>query len=60
LFLPPRLVRYIMVHELCHTVHLNHSRRYWGLVSRFEPDYAACEAELRRAARHIPLWACPE
>lgn len=60
LFLPPRLVRYIMVHELCHTVHLNHSLRYWGLVSRFEPDYPACEAELRRAARYIPLWAYPE
>lgn len=60
LFLPPHLVRYIMIHELCHTVHLNHSRRYWALVGRLAPDFAACESELRRAARHIPLWACPE
>ena len=60
LFLPPHLVRYIMVHELCHTVHLNHSRRYWRLVSRFVPDFEACESELRQAARHIPRWACPE
>jgi len=58
LFLPPRLVRYLFIHELCHTVHLNHSRRYWALVSRYAPDYAACEAELRGAARYIPLWAC--
>ena len=60
LFLPPRLARYVLIHELCHTVHMNHSRRYWALVQRHEPDYAACEAELRRAARYIPLWACRE
>jgi predicted metal-dependent hydrolase len=60
LFLPPHLVRYIMIHELCHTVHLNHSRRYWTLVGRFAPDFETCESELRRAARHIPPWACPE
>ncbi len=58
LFLPPRLVRYLFIHELCHTVHLNHSRRYWALVSRYAPDFAACESELRGAARYIPLWAC--
>ena len=60
LFLSPRLARYVLIHELCHTVHLNHSRRYWALVRRHEPDYPAYEAELRRAARHIPLWACSE
>lgn len=60
LFLPPHLVRYIMIHELCHTVHLNHSRRYWTLVGRFAPDFEACESELRGAARYIPRWACPE
>jgi predicted metal-dependent hydrolase len=60
IFLPPHLARYIMVHELCHTVHLNHSRRYWTLVGRFVPDFERCESELRRAARYIPLWSCPE
>ena len=60
LFLPPRLVRYVMIHELCHAIHLNHSRRYWALVGRFEPDYQARESELRAAARHVPLWACAE
>lgn len=60
LFLPPRLVKYLFIHELCHTVHLNHSRRYWALVSRYAPDFAACEAELRGAARCIPLWACAQ
>ena len=58
LFLPQELVRYLFIHELCHTVHLNHSRRYWTLVGRHAPDYAAHEAELRHAARYIPVWAC--
>lgn len=60
MFLPPSLARYVMIHELCHTIHLNHSRRYWSLVNRFVPDFQACEANLREAARYIPIWACPE
>ena len=60
MFLPPHLVRYVMIHELCHTVHLNHSRRYWALVRRFVPDIEECESELRQAARFIPRWACSE
>jgi predicted metal-dependent hydrolase len=57
LFLPPSLVRYLMVHELCHTVHMNHSRRYWALVARHEPGYKALEQALRRAVTKIPKWA---
>ena len=60
IFLPPNLVRYVMIHELCHTVHLNHSLRYWALVNHFVPEFKTCEAELREAARYIPIWACPE
>lgn len=37
--LPPELVRYVVVHELCHLVHLNHSRRYYALLEQFLPDW---------------------
>lgn len=60
LFLPAYLVRYLFVHELCHIVHLNHSRDYWTLVSEKEPRYRELERELRHASRHVPLWAYPE
>lgn len=60
LFLPPHLVRHVMLHELCHTVHLNHSGRYWKLVRRYEPMYEAYEKELRRGDQYIPMWAFPE
>lgn len=60
LFLPPHLVRYLFIHELCHTVHRNHSRRYWALVARFEPDCRRLDAELHEAGRLVPLWAYPD
>lgn len=56
LFLPPSLVRYVLVHELCHTVHLNHSPRFWKLVGQKEPNYEALRQELRQANPYIPAW----
>lgn len=35
---PPKIVRYLVVHELCHTVHMNHSKAYWQLVKSHYPQ----------------------
>jgi hypothetical protein len=56
LFLPVELVDHLLIHELCHTRHLNHSRRYWACVARYEPDYPRLEDELKHGAKHVPLW----
>jgi len=56
LFLPTRLVDYVFIHELCHTVHMNHSRAFWGLVAQRASDYKEREAELRTAWRYVPTW----
>lgn len=57
LFLPERLVRYVLIHELCHTQRLDHSRRFWSLVGSFEPGYQSLDLELKGAGRFVPAWA---
>ncbi len=45
--LPPHLIDYIIVHELCHLRELNHSKRFWDLVARSVPNHTALRKELR-------------
>lgn len=59
LLLPPALARYLLVHELCHLRHLDHSLRYWRAVASFEPDYRAHDRALAAAWTEIPVWALP-
>ena len=57
LFLPAVQVRYVMVHELCHTLHLDHSERFWDEVERREPYALGIRRKLHHASRHMPPWA---
>lgn len=36
---PIESIDYVVVHELCHMVHLNHDRSFWRLVGKILPDY---------------------
>ena len=56
LFLQPELTRYLLIHELCHGRHMNHSKRFWKLVSRFEPDYKTLDRRLGESWRAVPNW----
>lgn len=56
LFQSPAVVRYLLVHELCHTQQMNHSVRFWRLVEQHEPDHRRLDRELVRGWRHVPAW----
>ena len=36
---PMEVIDYVIVHELCHMIEMNHSKNYWNIVSTVMPDY---------------------
>ena len=59
LFLPPESVRYVILHELCHTIELNHSKRFWAHLRQLEPQTDLLHGYMRDAWKRIPAWAHP-
>lgn len=45
--LPPKIIDYVIVHELCHLVELNHSKNFWKLVGTFLPDFERLKKEIK-------------
>ncbi len=41
------LIDYVIIHELCHFKHMNHSKEYWNYLSQFYPDYKKARKELK-------------
>lgn len=56
LFLETKVVEYVLIHELCHTIHMNHSAKFWNLVNKFEPNYKTLDESLKQAWQIVPAW----
>jgi predicted metal-dependent hydrolase len=56
MFIPPDTVNYLLIHELCHTRHMNHSARFWQLVESCCADFRQHEMVLGNPRQWVPEW----
>lgn len=56
LFLPAAWTEYVLIHELCHVRHLDHSERFWNLMQTFVPNYNLIRKQMKQAQQYIPSW----
>jgi predicted metal-dependent hydrolase len=52
---PPHLAEYVVVHELCHLRHHNHSPAFHRLVASYVPDYQQRRKELKQLGPHLDI-----
>ena len=56
LFLPEPLLRHVILHELSHSVHMNHSADFWSLLSSLDPHTSVHDKQLSEAWKYLPAW----
>lgn len=52
---PVEVIDYVIIHELCHLLHMNHDRSFWRKVGSLMPDYKEKEEYLARYGRAMTL-----
>jgi hypothetical protein len=55
-FQEPAVLDYLLVHELVHTRHMNHSAAYWATVAEHCPGWRRLDRELTQGWKRVPSW----
>ena len=53
LLAPPRVIAYLVAHEVCHLRHMNHAPVFWQLVAQVCPDWQECRHWLRQHGHRL-------
>ncbi len=56
LFLPKASMESVLIHELCHLKHPNHSPAFWNLVAQHDPEFQQIKNDMRHGWKFIPSW----
>lgn len=56
LLLPHEITHYVMVHELVHTVHFDHSPQFWSAVCQIVPNQQQLRENLKSLEPKLPFW----
>ena len=56
---PPEVMDSVVVHELCHIKHMDHSERFYAEVTKVFPDYKKCQGWLKKNGALL-IAALPE
>ncbi len=52
---PEAVCNYVIIHELCHLVHMDHSQEFWDLVETMDPQYKRHRMWLRKCSEKLYL-----
>lgn len=53
--MPMEIIEYVIIHELCHLKHLNHSKEFWALVEEHCPNYKETRIRLKELSRQLDM-----
>lgn len=55
IFAPPKVLDYVVVHELCHLTHMDHSKNFWNMVEQIMPEYKTYKTWLKEHGQELTL-----
>ena len=51
----PEAIDYVVIHELCHRKHMDHSRDFWNQVQKYMPDFKAQKQWLEENSMNLNI-----